>query len=96
MTEPTPQAQELYQQQAMERNRKVTRSLRLFADGFSPQFAEFVYSDERFTELVMDLAAVYITENIPVIDEDAQYDLALMLMENISIVSRDWYVRQAH
>ena len=75
------------QQQAMDKNRRVTRSLRLLADGFSSEFAEFIYSDERFTDLVSDLAAVFITENIPVVDEDAQYDLSLMLMENINIVS---------
>ncbi len=66
----------------------VTRSLRLLRDGFKTEFATFAYADQRMTELLQELASEFVDSNIPVVDEDNQVELALMLMETLDIVAR--------
>ena len=66
----------------------VTRSLRLLRDGFKSDFATFAYSDERMTTLLAELATEFVDANIPVIDEDNQVELSMMLMETLDIIAR--------
>ena len=66
----------------------VTRSLRLLRDGFKSDFATFAYADERMTVLLQQLAAEFVDANIPIVDEDVEIDLALMLMETVDIIAR--------
>ena len=66
----------------------TTKSLRLLCDGFKRDFATFAYEDERMTALLHDLASEFVDNNIPVVEEDNQVDLAFMLMESIDIVVR--------
>jgi hypothetical protein len=66
----------------------VTRSLRLLRDGFKSDFATAVFADERTTELLAQLASEFVESNIPVIDEDNQMELSMMLLETIDIVAR--------
>ena len=66
---------------------KVVQSLHLLRDGFMSELTESIYTDERFTELMMDLTSEFVEKNIPIVDEDLKYDLALMMMESISLRS---------
>ena len=66
----------------------VTRSLRLLRDGFKSDFATFAYADERMTVLLQQLASEFVDANIPIVDEDVEIDLALMLMETVDIIAR--------
>ena len=66
----------------------VTRSLQLLRDGFKSDFATFAYADERMTSLLHDLASEFVDSNIPVVDEDNQVELAMMLLESLDIVAR--------
>jgi hypothetical protein len=66
----------------------VTRSLRLLRDGFKSDFATFAYADERMTVLLQQLASEFVDANIPVVDEDNQVDLSMMLMETLDIIAR--------
>jgi hypothetical protein len=66
----------------------VTRSLRLLRDGFKGDFATFAYADERMTVLLQQLAAEFVDANIPIVDEDVEVDLALMLFESVDIIAR--------
>jgi hypothetical protein len=66
----------------------VTRSLRLLRDGFKSDFATFAYADERMNTLLQQLAAEFVDANIPIVDEDVEVDLALMLMESLDIIAR--------
>jgi hypothetical protein len=66
----------------------VTRSLRLLRDGFKSDFATFVYADERMNELLVQLSTEFVDANIPVVDEENQVELALMLMESLDIIAR--------
>jgi hypothetical protein len=66
----------------------VTRSLRLLRDGFRSDFATAVFSDERTTELFAQLASEFVETNIPVIDDENQMELAMMLLESLDVVAR--------
>ena len=66
----------------------VTKSLKLLRDGFKNEFATFAYADQRMTDLLHELVSEFVESNIPVVDEDNQMELALMLMETIDIVAR--------
>ena len=66
----------------------VTKSLRLLRDGFKSEFADFVYADSRMTDLLQELASEFVDANIPLVDEDNQIELAMMLMETLNITAR--------
>jgi|TARA_R100000005_G_C4996233_1_gene203071 hypothetical protein len=63
------------------------KALQLLRDGFMIELTEKIYTDDRFTNLMMDLTSEFVEKNIPVVDEDLQVDLALMMMESISLRS---------
>jgi hypothetical protein len=64
------------------------KSLRLLSDGFKSEFATFAYADERMSLLLHELAQEFVDTNIPVVDEDNQVELALMLLESLDIIAR--------
>ena len=66
----------------------VTRSLHLLRDGFKSDFATFAYADERMTTLLAELASEFVDANIPVVDEDNQVELAMLLIETLDIIAR--------
>jgi len=66
----------------------VTRSLRLLRDGFKSDFATAVFSDERTTELFAQLASEFVQANIPVVDDENQMELAMMLLESLDVIAR--------
>ena len=66
----------------------VTKSLRLLCNGFKSEFATSVFSDERTVELISQLASEFVQANIPVIDDEHQIELALMLLESLDIIAR--------
>ena len=64
---------------------KYDEAVRLMAEGYKERFAEFVAGDERVHELMMDLAAVFVTDECPIVSEDSQYDLAAELIMTITV-----------
>jgi hypothetical protein len=66
----------------------VIKSLQLLRDGFKNELATYVYTDERMTELLMELVSDFVEVNIPVIDEYNRTELAMMLMETLDIIAR--------
>jgi hypothetical protein len=66
----------------------VTKSLRLLCNGFKSEFATSVFADERTTELFAQLASEFVEANIPVIDDENQMELAMMLLESLDIIAR--------
>ena len=59
-------------------------AIRRLAVGFSEDFAEFCAGHDRMHELMMDLASEFVEENIPVVDEDAQFDVASELLMSVT------------
>jgi hypothetical protein len=58
-----------------------TKALLLLRDGFKDEFWRFVANNERFDQLMADLATEFVEENIPIVDEDLQIDMAMLLRE---------------
>ena len=81
-----PDTEMTYDEQIKEMT--VTKSLKLLRNGFKIEFATFVYSDERMTDLLQQLSSEFVESNVPVVDEDNQQELALMLMETLDIIAR--------
>jgi len=61
------------------------KALQLLAQGFKNDLAQSIYEDEKFTELMMELSIKFVEDNVPIIEEDIQYELALMLMETLNL-----------
>ena len=59
---------------------KYDEAIRNLANGFTEMFAETVAADERFHDLLMELAEEFVAAEIPVVSEDSQTDLAIELM----------------
>ena len=63
------------------------RSLQVLAEGFKQDFAESVISNDKFAELIHELASEYVDNNIPVVREEDQTDLAFLLFEKLRIIT---------
>ena len=67
------------------KEQQITRSLKLLRDGFKNELQDFIHSDPRFTELMMNLTEEFVEQNIPLVEDEHQHDMALMLMETIAV-----------
>ena len=63
------------------------KALQLLTQGFKNDLAESIYENEKFTELMMELSIKFVEDNVPIVEEDIQYELALMLMETLKLSS---------
>ena len=59
-------------------------AIRLLADGFSQQFCEEVAGDERFHDLLMELAEEFVAREIPIVSDDDETDVAYELMMRVT------------
>ena len=59
-------------------------AIRLLANGYSEEFAEFCAGNEKIHELVMDLAGEFVEQNIPIVDEEAAHDVAVELLMGVT------------
>lgn len=66
----------------------VTKSLKLLRDGFKHELATCIFADQRTIELFHELINEFVDANIPVIDDENQMELAMMLLETLDIVAR--------
>ena len=60
-------------------------AIRLLADGYAADFAEFVAGHDKVHELMAELATEFVGTNIPIVDEDAADDTAFELVMNITV-----------
>ena len=65
-----------------------TQALQLLANGFAAQFVEYCEGDQRLCEVMHELVTDFISENIPVVDEDNQLNLAFLLLDRVYL--KDW------
>ena len=59
-------------------------AIRLLANGYSEEFAEFCAGDERMHEMMLELASEFVEQNIPIVDEEAANDVAVELLMGIT------------
>ena len=57
------------------------KSLTLLADGYAQDFVNTVLDDEAFMDLLHTIAYDFVSENIPLNDDDMKFELGLMLIE---------------
>ena len=63
------------------------KALQLLTQGFKNDLAQSIYEDEKFTELMMELSIKFVEDNVPIVEEDVKFELALMLMETLKLSS---------
>ena len=63
------------------------KALQLLTQGFKNDLAQSIYEDEKFTLLMMELSIKFVEDNVPIVEEDIQHELALMLMETLNITT---------
>jgi hypothetical protein len=63
------------------------KALQLLAQGFKNDLAQSIYENEKFTELMMELSFKFVEDNVSLVEEETQYELALMLMETLKLSS---------
>jgi hypothetical protein len=86
MSSTTPDTEMTYDEQIKEMT--VTKSLKLLRDGFKNELATALFADERTTELFAQLISEFVETNIPVVDDENQMELSMMLLETLDIVAR--------
>ena len=59
-------------------------SIRRLAEGYKVEFTEEVAGDERFHDLLMDLADEFVNKNIPIVSADDVTDLAYELIMRVT------------
>jgi hypothetical protein len=65
-------------------NPNTTRALTLLANGFAGQFVEYCEGDPRLCEVMNELVIDFISENIPLVD-DNQIELAMMMLDRVYV-----------
>ncbi len=63
------------------------QAIKLLAEGFKTELAEYITSDDKFIELMMDLTDKFIDDNIPIRGEQNRTDLGFLMMETIRLTS---------
>ena len=64
---------------------KYDEAIRLMASGFADRFAEQIAGDERMHDLIMELASEFVAEEMPIVHEDSQTDMAMELVMSITV-----------
>ena len=55
------------------------------AQGFSDEFAEYVSSHSKMEELMQELVMEFIEKNIPIVDEEAAFDVGCELLMSTTV-----------
>ncbi len=59
-------------------------AIRRLADGYKEEFTEIVAADERFHDVLMDIVADFIDKEIPIVNEEDKWDLALEMVLRVT------------
>jgi len=65
----------------------TNKALQLLAEGLKEEFAQSINEDDKFVELLMEKANQFVAEQIPFTDEEAAYDLGLLLFERLLLTT---------
>ena len=59
-------------------------AIRRLAEGYKEEFTEAVAADERFHDVLMDIVADFIDKEIPIVNEDDKWDLAMEMILRVT------------
>ena len=65
------------------------RAVNLLAEAYAKDFAEYVENTGSYVELIHQLAAEYINRNIPIVDEEAEYELGYALTSRVTLNGKE-------
>jgi len=68
-------------------NKTSTAAFNSIADIAAKDFAEAMLTDEKFTETMQELTFTFIQEKLTFVDEEAQFELALMLFDRLKLTA---------
>ena len=60
------------------------QAIRRLADGYKEEFSEEVAADERFHDILMEVCSEFIDKNIPIVNEEDKWDLALEMVLRVT------------
>jgi len=60
-------------------------AIRMLAEGFASEFANYCAGDDRLHELMQDLAHEFVADNITILDEEAAFDVASELLMSATV-----------
>ena len=63
------------------------QAIKLLADGFKSELVEFIETDDKFMEVIMDLIDEFINDNIPVRGEQNRTDLAFLMLDSLRLTN---------
>ena len=63
---------------------KHDEAIRRLSDSYKEEFAEEVAADERFHDLLMEMAEKFVADNIGIVSEDDTTDLAYELFMRVT------------
>ena len=63
---------------------KHDEAIRRLSDSYKEEFAEEVAGDERFHDLLMEMAEKFVADNIGIVSEDDTTDLAYELFMRVT------------
>ena len=68
---------------------KHQKAVNILASAYSQDFADYISGNDKFLEVMQELAEKYVNNNIPICEEESTYDLALCLIDNTMVTASD-------
>ena len=65
----------------------TNRYVNLLAECAACDFADYVSQHEDYATLIHDLAEAFIDERLPIIEEEARFEVALAIMDKVGLTS---------
>ena len=59
-------------------------AIRRLAEGYKEELAEAIAGDERFHDVCMEIIADFIDKEIPIVNDDDKWDLALEMILRVT------------
>ena len=60
------------------------QAIRRLAEGYKEELAETIAADERFHDVMMDIISEFIDKEIPIVNEEDKWDLALEMVLRVT------------
>ena len=65
----------------------MNRYVNMLAGSVASDFADYVSQHEDYATLIHDLAAEFMEERLPIIEEDSRFDVACAIMDKVYLTT---------
>ena len=66
-------------------DQKVFKSLHHLKESNKKEFVEWLYSHDKFINVIQSLSAEYVEEELPIVGEEYLFNMALLLFDSITL-----------